>query len=125
MLYDNAQLLGLYAQAWAITRQPLFKQVAQRTAHYLLTQMHADDGGFFSAEDAQVAGVDGASYVWRRSRIEELLGAADASRCFTLSTLVTVQASPATGEIESPDGVLRLDRSKAQAIDSKSQRERA
>src|SRR3546814_2043788 len=51
MLYDNAQLLGLYAQAWAITRQPLFKQVVQRTAHYLLTQMHADDGGFFSAEE--------------------------------------------------------------------------
>src|SRR3546814_7584905 len=67
--------------------------------------MHADDGGFFSAEDAQVAGVDGASYVWRRSRIEELLGAADASRFFTLYTLIPVPASPAAGENESPGGV--------------------
>lgn len=127
MLYDNAQLLGLYAQAWAITRQPLFKQVAQRTAHYLLTQMHADDGGFFSAEDAEVDGVEGASYVWRRERIDALLGAVDAERFFALYTLSPVPPSPAAGEREheSPGGVLRLDRAKAQALASKSHLARA
>lgn len=115
MLYDNAQLLGLYAQAYAITRRPLFKQVAMRTAHYLTTQM-LGEGGFYSAQDAEVGGVEGASYVWSADQIEAVLGKADAQRFLALYALVPVPANPAAGESESPGGALRLGREKAQAL---------
>lgn len=115
MLYDNAQLLRLYARAYAITKQPLFRQTALRTAHYLTTEMRAPDGGFYSAQDAEVGSVEGASYVWTRSRIETLLGAVDSKRWFDLYTLMPMPHSFA-GQPQVDGGVLRLDRSRAQVL---------
>ena len=100
MLYDNAQLLSLYAQAYQLTRQPFFKQVTERTAHYLITAMQAPGGCFYSAEDAEVDGVEGASYVWTQAQIESTLGSADSQRFFDLYQLVPQQ--------ESSTDVLRL-----------------
>ncbi len=116
MLYDNAQLLGLYAQAYAQTGQPLFKQVALATAHYLTMQMRdPQQGGFYSAQDSQIDGVEGISYVWTQQQIDSVLGADDARRFFTLYTLIPMPHSFA-GQPQSPGSVLRLDRDKAQAL---------
>src|SRR5258708_30377839 len=57
MLYDNAQLLQLYAEAFRITGLPLYRQIALETAGYLGRDMMAPDGGFYTARDAQLTGV--------------------------------------------------------------------
>ncbi|MHB1174403.1 MAG: thioredoxin domain-containing protein [Sulfuriferula sp.] len=120
MLYDNAQLLGLYAQAYAITKKPLFRQVALRTAHYMTTEMQAQSGGFYSAQDAEVDENEGASYVWTRQQIEALLGAADTQRFLSLYQLVPMPPAPA-GHKQPEGDVLRLQRDKAQKLEQKNQ----
>ena len=117
MLYDNAQLLGLYAQAYAITKSPLMRQVAQRTAHYLSTQMQAPGGAFYSAQDAEVDGVEGASYAWTRAEIESVLGAADARRFFALYSL-TPMPEAHFGHQQPAGGVLRLKNTEARNLAS-------
>jgi len=107
MLYDNAQLLGIYAQAYKQTKKPLFRQVTLRTAHYLMTEMQAPGGGFFSAQDAEAGGVEGASYVWSKEQIESVLGTADTKRFFSLYTLTPLPDS-AAGREQPLGGVLRL-----------------
>ncbi|MHB1245662.1 MAG: thioredoxin domain-containing protein [Sulfuriferula sp.] len=120
MLYDNAQLLGLYAQAYAITKKPLFRQVALRTAHYMTTEMQAPDGGFYSAQDAEVDESEGASYVWTRPQIEALLGTTDTQRFLALYQLVPMPPAPA-GHKQPEGDVLRLQRDKAQKLEQKNQ----
>src|SRR5437867_721131 len=78
MLYDNAQLLRLYAETYQITRDPLYKAVALELSDYLNGQMSARQGGFYTAQDAEVNGEEGASYVWTRAEIVSILGAQDA-----------------------------------------------
>ncbi len=112
MLYDNAQLLALYAGAYAITKRPLFRQVALRTAEYLKVGMQAPKGGFFSAEDAESGGIEGASYVWTRNEIESVLGAGPGRRFFALYDLVPMPEALA-GHRQTPGGVLRLRREKS------------
>ncbi|MCC7241484.1 MAG: thioredoxin domain-containing protein [Acidobacteria bacterium] len=118
MLYDNAQLLAVYAQAYAITGRPFFKLVARRTAHYLTTEMQAEGGGFYSAQDSQIDGVEGVSYVWTKEQIQSVLGAADTRRFLALYMLTPMPESFG-GQKPSPGGVLRLDRDKAQVLADK------
>ncbi len=73
MLYDNAQLLALYAQAWAATGQALFATVAEETAAWALREMLAPQGGFYSALDADSEGGEGAYYIWEREAVQALL----------------------------------------------------
>ena len=61
MLYDNAQLLRVYAQAYAAFGKPLYRYTATNIAHYLRTRMMAPRGALYTAEDAQVDGVEGAA----------------------------------------------------------------
>lgn len=107
MLYDNAQLLGLYAQAYEITDSEVMRQAALRTAHYLSTEMQAPAGGFYSALDAEVDGVEGASYCWTENEIESVLGVDDAGLFFQLYTLVPMPDAP-FGHQQPEGGVLRL-----------------
>jgi len=74
MLYDNAQLMRVYAQAFTITGDPLFKQVATETANYLLREMLHPEGGFYSTQDADSEGEEGKFFVWTPAEIERLIG---------------------------------------------------
>ena len=85
MLYDQAQLAVAYLEAFQITREPLFEEVARDTLDYVRRDMTAKEGGFFSAEDADsvVAGIadpghsnkkEGAFYVWSKEEIDAALG---------------------------------------------------
>ena len=73
MLYDNAQLVPLYLDAFVATGDPLYRQVAVETLGYLLDEMRHPDGGFYSAQDADTDGEEGKTYLWRLEEIQGLL----------------------------------------------------
>ncbi len=74
MLYDQAQLLSSYIDAYQITHDPFFADIARRTCDYVLREMTSPDGGFYSAEDADSEGIEGKFYVWTREEIDKILG---------------------------------------------------
>jgi uncharacterized protein YyaL (SSP411 family) len=74
MLYDNAQLLSLYAEAYQYSRAPRFKEVADETVSWLEREMISKDGLFYSALDADSEGVEGKFYVWDKQEFDEVLG---------------------------------------------------
>lgn len=74
MLYDNALLLLAYCKAYAVTGKRLYLHVAEKTAAYVLREMTAPDGGFYSAQDADSDGVEGKYYVFTPDELIGLLG---------------------------------------------------
>jgi uncharacterized protein len=73
MLYDNAQLLSLYAAAASATGERLLARIAGETADWALRDMRAPEGGFYSSLDADSQGREGKFYVWNRSEVQALL----------------------------------------------------
>lgn len=74
MLYDNALLATAYIEAFQVTKNQRYKDVATEIFTYVLRDMHHSEGGFYSAEDADSEGVEGKFYVWRPEEIIEVLG---------------------------------------------------
>ena len=74
MLYDNAQLLSLYAKAYRLTKKPLYKRVIQETIGFIERELSQVDGGFNSALDADSEGVEGKFYVWEKKEVDHVLG---------------------------------------------------
>jgi uncharacterized protein YyaL (SSP411 family) len=74
MLYDNALIPVNYAEAYQITKDPFYLEVLHKTLNFVLREMTSDEGGFFSAYDADSEGVEGKYYVWKKSQIKEILG---------------------------------------------------
>ncbi len=70
MLYDQAQLVSSYIDAYQITHDPFYADIARRTCDYVLRDMTSPEGGFYSAEDADSEGVEGKFYVWTRDEID-------------------------------------------------------
>ncbi len=73
MLYDNAQLVGLYAR-WG---GPMGERVARETADFLLRELRTAEGGFASALDADSEGAEGTFYVWTPEELGSVLGEVD------------------------------------------------
>jgi len=73
MLYDNGLLLALYAEAWAATGNPLFKRCCEQTAAWVMREMQAGTGGYYSSLDADSGGVEGQFYVWTPEAVRALL----------------------------------------------------
>jgi len=73
MLYDNGPLLALYAQAWLATGDPLYLRIANETADWMLADMQAPNGGFYSTRDADSEGEEGIYYVWTPDEVAQLL----------------------------------------------------
>ena len=80
-LYDNALLSFLYTEAWQEGHTALYRDVAENTLDYCLRELKAEGGGFFSAQDADSRGVEGAYYLFTPEEVKSVLGE-DAGRHF-------------------------------------------
>ena len=75
MLYDNAQLVRAYTEGFQITANPNYRRIAKETLDYVLREMTAPQGCFFSATDADSEGVEGKFFVWTKAEVGGLFEA--------------------------------------------------
>jgi uncharacterized protein YyaL (SSP411 family) len=73
MLYDNALLSRLYLETYQATGDAFYRRIAEETLDYVLRDMTSEDGGFYSAEDADSEGEEGKFYVWTPDELEAAL----------------------------------------------------
>lgn len=76
MLYDNTLLTLVYLEAYQATENLEYKMIAEEILEYLKREMLSPEGGFYTAEDADVDGREGKFYLWEKDEIIELLGEA-------------------------------------------------
>ncbi|MGH8224701.1 MAG: thioredoxin domain-containing protein [Gammaproteobacteria bacterium] len=74
MLYDNAQLLALYAEAAARFGADEFRTAALATAHFMDAELALPTGGYASSLNAEAGGEEGSFYIWDREEVRRLLG---------------------------------------------------
>ncbi|PRY84883.1 hypothetical protein CLW00_11642 [Mongoliibacter ruber] len=74
MLYDNGQLIDLYAKAFSITGDEFFKEKVVETVAWLQHEMLQEEGGFYAAQDADSEGVEGKFYTWTYEELENIAG---------------------------------------------------
>jgi uncharacterized protein YyaL (SSP411 family)/aryl-alcohol dehydrogenase-like predicted oxidoreductase len=82
MLYDNALLARVYVEAYQVTKNPLYRQVATETLDYVLREMTGPAGGFYSATDADSEGVEGKFFVWTPADVRAALNDEETARRF-------------------------------------------
>jgi len=81
MLYDNAQLIALYAQAYALSGEAAYRDTFQHAADWVMREMQTSEGGYCSALDADTDKEEGKTYVWTAEEIESLLSPAEYELC--------------------------------------------
>jgi len=74
MLYDNGQLLQVFAQAFRLTGKPLFADAADGIVTWLEREMRTDSGAFYAALDADSEGIEGKFYLWTPAEVEQIIG---------------------------------------------------
>jgi uncharacterized protein len=113
MLYDNAQLLRVYAHWARRTGDGLARRVARETARFLIDEL-ADGDMFTSSLDADADGREGSTYVWTPSQLTEVLGSDDgpwAAAIFGVTAAGTFEAGASVLQLPSdPDDPVRFDR---------------
>ncbi len=74
MLYDNAQLVSLYSQAYRMDQNPLYRRVVYETLDFIVRELTSDEGAFYSSLDADSEGEEGKFYVWTAAEVNQVLG---------------------------------------------------
>ncbi|HTA61976.1 MAG TPA: thioredoxin domain-containing protein [Bacteroidia bacterium] len=73
MLYDNAQLISLYSEAYRQNKNPLYKQVVYQTIAFVERELTSPEFGFYSALDADSEGVEGLFYIWTKEDLQNIV----------------------------------------------------
>ncbi len=124
MLYDNGQLLALYARL----RTPLGDRVARETADFLIRELGTAEGGFASALDADSEGVEGRFYAWTPAQLVEVLGADDgawAAELLTVTDAGTFEHGSSTLQLRhAPDDLDRWASTRQRLFDARAPRVR-
>ena len=108
MLYDNALLSALYAEAYQATGDSLYLRIVRETLDFVRREMSAPEGGFYSSLDADSDGGEGRFYVWTSKELEKLLG----PRADIFARYFNVTES---GNFEDQANILNIDRSSEDA----------
>ena len=121
MLYDNAQLVNVYAAAYTIFQKQEYKNVVRETLEFMERELTAPEGVFYSALDADSEGEEGTFYVWQKKEIGAILG--DNAEIFN-----TIYGITAEGNWEAGKNVLHRSMSREEVdeafdMDSESLRE--
>jgi len=74
MLYDQALMVLAYIETYQVTKKRFYADTAREVITYVLREMVSEDGGFFSAEDADSEGQEGAYYLWKADDVMRILG---------------------------------------------------
>ncbi|MGW6693477.1 thioredoxin domain-containing protein [Rhodococcus sp. NPDC054953] len=126
MLYDNAQLLRVYAHLARRTGSPLALRVAEQTAEFLLRDLRTDSGSFASALDADTDGVEGSTYVWTPQQLIDILGFEDgvwAAGLLAVGTAGTFEAGTSVLQLPAdPDDPDRWDAVRRSLFEARSAR---
>ncbi len=107
MLYNQAQLVRAYVQAHALTGRRDFARTARHAIDYVLADLRAPSGGFYSARDADSEEEEGKFYIWTKEQLTAALGKADAG------FVVEVFGVTETGNFEGAN-ILHLEKSLAE-----------
>ncbi len=74
MLYDNGQLISLYAEAYKLTKDPLYKKIVDQTIEFCNRELRSEEGAYFASLDADSEGEEGKYYAWTAQEVDDLLG---------------------------------------------------
>ena len=74
MLYDNALLGIAYTMAYEKTKNPLYKEITEKIFEFVIRDLTSEEGGFYSALDAETEGEEGKFYIFTKEEIVDLLG---------------------------------------------------
>jgi uncharacterized protein len=74
MLYDNAQLVSLYAAAYQQSGNAAYKTIVSETLDFVLRELTSDEGGFYASLDADSEGEEGKFYTWTKHELQKALG---------------------------------------------------
>jgi len=80
MLYDQANLMLAYTEAWTLNRDPMFLQTVQEIFQYLSDKLKSPEGAYYSAEDADSEGEEGKFYVWSWEELSHILSEDELTR---------------------------------------------
>jgi len=74
MLYDNAQLISLYADAYRFTQKQFYKDIVDQSISFVVRELMSAEGVFYSALDADSEGEEGLYYTWTKDQFDQALG---------------------------------------------------